>query len=460
MEHKEELLTDPPDGGWKAWLVMLCSFTVNGVVFSIINTFGIIFVELKENLEAAGDEDAAFKCSLVGSLAIGSTFFLSFLAGVLTDRVGLRTTAMTGALLASLGLALSATYHDNINVLYFTYGGMFGTGASLIYTPSLSVLGLYFKKHLGAVNGFVAAGSSAFTFLLSFLNPLFLNNFGLLPCFIFLSSMSCLLILCSLTFTPPHKVSATSVASVASNTSTSLVERFIYVKNWRNGKFVIWAIVVPLALFGYFVPFVHLVQFAKNLPLDEDEASNVSKASFLLACIAFTSGVGRLFFGKLSDLEFFARNGNRIYLQQLAFLCLGVCTMLITTAGSAGDYKYEVLLVICCLMGLFDGCFVTLIGPIAFDLCGPAGASQAIGSLLALFSLPMTVGPPVAGIIYDKVGNYYPAFLAAGGPPIAGSLLMFLVRLVPANSNQQRDREQGERDFSSQKVRKNSVVIF
>ena len=120
---------------------MLCSFTVNGVVFSIINTFGIIFVELKDNLEAAGDEDAAFKCSLVGSLAIGSTFFLSFLAGVLTDRVGLRTTAMTGALLATLGLALSATYHDNINVLYFTYGVMFGTGASLIYTPSLSVLG-------------------------------------------------------------------------------------------------------------------------------------------------------------------------------------------------------------------------------------------------------------------------------------------------------------------------------
>ena len=53
-------------------------------------------------------------------------------------------------------------------------------------------------------------------------------------------------------------------------------------------------------------------------------------------------------------------------------------------------------------MGLFDGCFVTLLGevyhksseaedekeknesfpgPIAFDLCGPRGAGQAIGSL-------------------------------------------------------------------------------
>ena len=53
-------------------------------------------------------------------------------------------------------------------------------------------------------------------------------------------------------------------------------------------------------------------------------------------------------------------------------------------------------------MGFFDGCFVTLLGPIAFDLCGAAGAGQAIGSLLGLFSIPMTVGPPVAGIIYDK----------------------------------------------------------
>ena len=120
---------------------MICSFMVNGIVFSILNTFGIIFVKLKENLEEAGVEDAAFKCSLVGSLAIGCTFFFSFLAGVLTDRVGLRTTALMGSLLATLGLALSATFYNNINVLYFTYGIMFGTGASLVFNPSQVVLG-------------------------------------------------------------------------------------------------------------------------------------------------------------------------------------------------------------------------------------------------------------------------------------------------------------------------------
>ena len=107
--------------------------------------------------------------------------------------------------------------------------------------------------------------------------------------------------------------------------------------------------------------------------------------------------------------------------------------MLLTTATEAGHYKYEVLLSICCILGICDGCFITLIGPIAFDLCGPGGACQAIGSLLSLFSLPVTVGPPVAGIIQDQVGSYIPAFLAAGLPPIVGSLGLFLIRVRRAD---------------------------
>lgn len=423
---------EPPDGGCKAWLIMICSFLVNGIVFSIINTFGILFVKLKADLEESGDEDAAFKCALVGSLAIGSTFFLSFFAGILSDKIGLRTTSVTGAIIATVGLGLSAVYHNRIEVLYVTYGLMFGTGASLAYNPSLTVLGLYFKKHLGMVNGFVTAGSSTFTIILSFINPYILNNHGLLPCLIFLTCLSSLLIICGLMFSPLNsKEPSPSDSLAADNLNTgSLVERFIYVENWRNKRFIIWAMATPCALFGYFVPFVHLVQFAKNIPLDSDDNTNGQKAAFLMACIGITSGLGRLFFGWVSDLPTFRRNGNRILLQQASFFSMGICTMLMTAAPLCTGFEYQTLLTICCIMGLFDGCFVTLLGPIAFDLCGSAGAGQAIGSLLALFSIPMTVGPPIAGIIYDKVGNYSPAFLAAGVPPIVGSLLMFAIRRV------------------------------
>ena len=91
-----------------------------------------------------------------------------------------------------------------------------------------------------------------------------------------------------------------------------------------------------------------------------------------------------------------------------------------------------------------------MLGPIAFDLCGAAGAGQAIGFLLALCSVPLTLGPPVAGYIYDQVppvtaknifwsalifsplqvGNYVPAFLAAGVPPMVGAVAMCSIRCI------------------------------
>ena len=40
---------------------------------------------------------------------------------------------------------------------------MFGGGSSLVYTPSLAIIGHYFQRKIGVVNGIVAAGSSLFT---------------------------------------------------------------------------------------------------------------------------------------------------------------------------------------------------------------------------------------------------------------------------------------------------------
>jgi MCP family monocarboxylic acid transporter-like MFS transporter 10 len=59
--------------------------------------------------------------------------------------------------------------------------------------------------------------------------------------------------------------------------------------------------------------------------------------------------------------------------------------------------NFLVLKLIALGMGLFDGCFISLLGPIAFDICGQAGAGQAIGFLLGFCSIPLTLGPPVAG---------------------------------------------------------------
>ena len=107
-----------------------------------------------------------------------------------------------------------------------------------------------------------------------------------------------------------------------------------------------------------------------------------------MICLGATSGVSRLICGKLADL-----NGvNRVRMQQFAFFILGISTACIPFAGN-----FYILVAIVLLMGICDGCFVCLLGPIAFDLLGPNGAAQGLGCLLGLMSIPMTAGPPLAG---------------------------------------------------------------
>ena len=59
--------------------------------------------------------------------------------------------------------------------------------------------------------------------------------------------------------------------------------------------------------------------------------------------------------------------------------------------------KFYQLALLSILFGLGEGCFICLLGPIAFDLLGPAGAAQGIGCLFHLMSYSLVIGPPIVG---------------------------------------------------------------
>lgn len=46
------------------------------------------------------------------------------------------------------GMILSSMFFYNIKLLYLTYGIMFGLGAALAYTPTIAIMGHYFKRYL------------------------------------------------------------------------------------------------------------------------------------------------------------------------------------------------------------------------------------------------------------------------------------------------------------------------
>lgn len=57
---------EPPDGGFYAYLIMICAFMCNGILFGIINTYSVIYLSLQRQLKESGDELASSKaCKLI-----------------------------------------------------------------------------------------------------------------------------------------------------------------------------------------------------------------------------------------------------------------------------------------------------------------------------------------------------------------------------------------------------------
>ncbi|XP_013366316.1 PREDICTED: monocarboxylate transporter 10 isoform X1 [Chinchilla lanigera] len=416
----------PPEGGW-GWLVMLAAMWCNGSVFGIQNACGVLFVSMLETFDSKDDDQMVFKTAWVSSLSMGMIFLCCPIVSVFTDIVGCRKTAVVGAAVGFIGL-MSSSFVSSIEPLYLTYGIIFACGCSFAYQPSLVILGHYFKKRLGLVNGIVTAGSSLFTILLPLLLRVLIDNTGLFNTLRVLCIFMFVLILAGFTYRPldsnaKDKESESSRFSLFSRKKFSPPKKVFNFSIFKVTAYAVWAVGIPLALFGYFVPYVHLIKHVNETFQGEENKEVV------LMSIGITSGVGRLLFGRIAD---YVPGVKKVYLQVLSFFFIGLMSMMIPLCKVFGA-----LIAVCLIMGLFDGCFISIMAPIAFALVGAQDVSQAIGFLLGLMSIPMTVGPPVAGLLRDKLGSYNVAFYLAGVPPLIGGAVLCFIPWI--HSKKQRE---------------------
>ena len=105
------------------------------------------------------------------------------------------------------------------------------------------------------------------------------------------------------------------------------------------------------------------------------------------------STFGRLFFGRLSDHP----RVNRLYLYQMAFLCIGIVDVLVPQITNfAGFAMYMVS------FGVFDGCFIVLLAIVVSDVVGIDKVSPGMGVKFFFMALTTFIGPPLAGtVLFD-----------------------------------------------------------
>ncbi|XP_068103677.1 monocarboxylate transporter 8 [Hyperolius riggenbachi] len=417
--REEEARGRVPEGGF-GWVVVLAATWCNGSIFGIQNSFGILFVMLQKEMDTSKEHGMDFKTAWVGSLAMGMIFLCSPVVSIFTDRLGCRKTSSGGAAVAFIGL-LSTSFTKSLSVRYFTYGILFGCGCSFAFQPSLVILGHYFKKRLGLVNGIVTGGSCVFTICIPFMLENMGNVIGLDNTFRVLSVFMFVQIFLSLTFKPllpPPADHNQEKEAGRSKIQQCLIhiQKYFNMQVFRKKTYRIWAFGIATTVLGYFVPYIHLIKFVEQR--FQDRKGNW----VLLVCIGAMSGVGRLASGKIGDC---IPGLKKIYLQVASFLLLGILSMMLPLCQ-----VFESVIVVCLFLGLADGFLITMMSPIAFELVGPMHASQAIGYVLGLMAIPMTAGPPIAGLLRDLRGSYDLAFYIAGIPPLVGALVLLSVPLV------------------------------
>src|SRR5262249_53778902 len=147
-----------------------------------------------------------------------------------------------------------------------------------------------------------------------------------------------------------------------------------------------------------FVPFVHIVPFARDLGIAQ------STAVLLASLIGVGSIAGRFGLGSLAD-----RFGRRA---TLAAMFLGLTLMLALWLVARARWRLAVFAVV---YGACYGGFVALVPAVIIDYLGARNAGAIIGALYTAVAPGTLVGPPLAGYAYDLWGSYaVPLVLAIG----------------------------------------------
>ncbi|XP_031561944.1 monocarboxylate transporter 10-like [Actinia tenebrosa] len=422
------------DSHW-SWLVCFASFLIQFIVVGIQNSFGSFFIEFLNDFRE-GESSTAW----IGSVSFGLTFMNGPLATAMCARWGSRVITCLGATLICLGLIMTSLV-TSFPWLYVTYGILFGLGSSFAYFASIAGLTSFFKKHLCFAYGVTLAGSGVGTPAMIIIMEYLIGIYGWRSTFRIIAAVSAVLFLCGLTYLPVDtnnteksnqrsKFFQGSTCEVSKESPLTddvkkpvrplygMLKKLLDIfdpEPFKDCAFAIWVVALGFCIFGYFIPFVFVIRMAKDIGVPR------AHSTLLIVYLAINQTVFKVLFGKLGD---FARSKRIMILQGILFI-QAIATMLCPLATK---YGYFILVIYVVLFGFADGCWSVMIGMGTELIVGKAMMPRAFGCLYGLISIPLILGPPIAGLIFDKSRSYGPAFILSGSTLIIGILLMFVVQ--------------------------------
>ncbi len=331
------------------------------------------------------------------SIAIFSLGVSAAWAGNMLPRSGPRRLAVAGSIMFSIGylIAGAALHLDSIPLFYLGYGVIGGAGIGLGYVTPVATVAKWFPDRKGLATGIVVMGFGVGAFLLSKgLAPLLIVQAGgQLPLvFIWLGVVfACILLPCSLALSdPPASASSTAAADESPEFSEPELARTYL----RTTQFVIMWIV----FFFNIAAGISVISFQSELVqeiwgLADTTIEPTTLAEYgatLIAVSSICNGLGRLFWGLLSD-----RFGRVTIFRVLLASQMVVFGVLMTETN---PWVFSVL--VCYVLLCFGGGFATM-PPFVLDVFGTRKMSTIYGAVLTAWAAAGISGPLYVGYLKD-----------------------------------------------------------
>ncbi|KAI0890366.1 MFS general substrate transporter [Annulohypoxylon maeteangense] len=147
---------DFPEGGLRAWLVVLGSFC------SMVSVYGIINVAAVFESYFSANQLAGYSSSTIGwifSVYLFIVFFFGIQVGPIFDRYGPRYLIAIGSVMCVASQMLLGLCHEYYQII-LTYSVLGGLGGALLNVPAYGVIAHFFKKRRGLATGIAATSGS------------------------------------------------------------------------------------------------------------------------------------------------------------------------------------------------------------------------------------------------------------------------------------------------------------
>ena len=384
------------------WVVVVASFLVTFVSFSIRYSFGIFSDALLEEFGWTGT--LIFGASLFSTIVGGLS---TIVMGRLSDRYGPKITFGVNGFLVGLGLVLSSQI-SALWQLYVFSSLLIGVGMGIAFAPTMATTSRWFVERRGLALGIVASGIGIGTLVMSPVITYLISIYGWRSAYVIVGFIAWI-ILISAAFMLKSGPVENDVLSRDKNRKEggNLNEGWGALEATKTRSF--WLVLFSNSLWNLCLQMImfHVYLYAKR-----DIGASSMVAAGVLSLIGVGSIFGRISVGAASD---------RIGTKRVWLFCLVCQTVMMFWLTEAKNVW--MLYVFAPFFGFSYGGLVPLIPSIDAEFFG----TRNLGAIIGLIGIGATIGgalgPFLGAYMFDLTGSYYLAFLLGAVATVVATIL-------------------------------------